>query len=180
MGRKTKNSYEKYNYEQKLKAVLAVIENYQTFRSAAAEIGTDKESVRRWVGLYKQFGTEGLLIKKRDFSLEFKLSIIRYMQENRLSFFKTAIEFGITNDSVLRKWYRIYNEHGVLGLMSKNLYRNNGMRSGKPNQDEKTREELLKELEYLRAENAYLKKLQALVQERIAVENEKRQKRSKN
>ena len=34
-------------------------------------------------------------------------------------------------------------------------------------------EELLKELEYLRAENAYLKKLQALVEERIVRESGK-------
>ena len=170
----------KYSYGEKLKAVFGVIENYRSLRAVATEIGTDKETVRRWVGLYKQFGTEGLLIENVNFSLEFKLSAIKYMQENHLSFFKTAIKFGITNDSVLRKWYRIYNEYGVAGLMPKNQCRNKEMSSKKPNQDEKTKEELLKELQYLRAENAYLKKLQALVQERIARENGRNQKPSKN
>ena len=41
-------------------------------------------------------------------------------------------------------------------------------------------EELLKELEYLRAENAYLKKLQALVEERIVRESGKEPKPSKD
>ena len=42
------------------------------------------------------------------------------------------------------------------------------------------RQELLKELEYLRAENAYLKKLQALVEERIVRESVKEPKPSKD
>jgi len=173
-------SKREYSYGEKLKAVFGVIENYRSLRAVAKEIGTDKESVRRWVGLYKQFGTEGLLIENDNFSLEFKLSAIRYMQENHLSFFKTAIKFGIINDSVLRKWYRIYNEYGVAGLMPKNQCRNKEMSSNKPKQDEKTKEELLKELVYLRAENAYLKKLQALVQERETRGNGKKQKPSMN
>ncbi len=41
-------------------------------------------------------------------------------------------------------------------------------------------EELLKELEYLRAENAYLKKLQALVEGRIVRESGKESKPSKD
>ena len=44
----------------------------------------------------------------------------------------------------------------------------------KINSNVKSEKELLEELEYLRAENAYLKKLRALVQERIEQEEKKK------
>jgi transposase len=59
-------------------------------------------------------------------------------------------------------------------------------KSGKPKsaavvKSSKSREEeLLAELEYLLAENTYLKKLEALVRERIARESGKKQKPSKD
>jgi transposase len=170
----------KYSYEQKLKAVLAVIEDYRSMRSVAKEMCADKKEVSRWVALYKQFGQDGLLIKNGSYSVEFKLSVIRYMKENDLSYFKTAVKFGIPCGSVIGRWNRICNEKGVVGIMLKNKDRNKDISSKEPNQDKKTKEELLKELQYLRAENAYLKKLQALVQERLSRENGKKQKPSKN
>ena len=171
----------KYGYEQRLQAVFEVIKNYKTFQSVATEIGADKKEIRRWVAMYEEFGSDGLLIKNRHYSVEFKLSVIKYMRENSLSFFKAAIKFGIPDDSSVREWARIYNEYGAVGFMQKNRCRNKDMNSDKESKlNEKTKEELLKDLEYLQAENAYLKKLQALVQERIALENGRRQKPSKN
>ncbi len=46
--------------------------------------------------------------------------------------------------------------------------------SVKKQDSDKTKEELLEELEYVRAENEYLKKLSALVQERKAREQKKK------
>ena len=50
----------------------------------------------------------------------------------------------------------------------------NKKKPAKKEDSDKTREELLEELEYLRAENEYLKKLDALVQERKAQERKKK------
>ena len=52
--------------------------------------------------------------------------------------------------------------------------KNNRPDSAKKNDSEKTKKELLEELEYVRAENEYLKKLSALVQERKAREQKKK------
>ena len=46
--------------------------------------------------------------------------------------------------------------------------------SVKKKDSDKTREELLEELQYVRAENEYLKKLSALVQERKARQQKKK------
>jgi len=165
------NKCNRYNYEQKLAAVISVTEDYRSMQSVAKKIGASKQEVRRWVALYKQFGKDGLIIKNNHYSVEFKLSAIRYMQMNKLSYFQTAVKFGIPCDSVLQKWKRKYEQ-------GENLCRNKFVNTDKPN--EKTKEELIKEIQYLQVEVAYLKKLQALVQERESRKNGKKSKPSKN
>jgi transposase len=105
------------------------------------------------------------------------------MEKNKISYFKTAVIFGIPCDSVLQKWKRKYDEQGAIGFIQGNLCRKEKMSFKKSKLEEKTKEELLKELkelQCLQVENAYLKKLQALVQERITRENGKKPKPSKN
>lgn len=169
----------KYSYEVKLRAVLSVINDHRSSRSVAAEIGSEQKHIRRWVALYKAHGVTGLLHKHTTYSGEFKVSVIRYMHENHLSLFETAIKFGIPNDSVVCNWERIYYEQGESGLMQENRGRKKTMRGNQPKKrklEKQTEEDLISEVQRLRAENAYLKKLQALVQERIARENESGQK----
>jgi len=177
------NKKSKYSYEQRLKAVLSVVEDYRSMQSVAAKIGASKQEVRRWVFLYKQFGKDGLTIKNGKYSLEFKLSVIRHMEENKLSYFKTAVIFGIPCDSVLQKWKRKYDEQGEICFIQKNLCRKKYMSSKKiklNEKNERTKEDMEGELLRLQVENAYLKKLQALVQERVSRGSGKKPKPSKN
>ena len=97
------------------------------------------------------------------------------MRENHLSLFETAVKFGISNDSVVLAWDRLYESEGASALYRDNrgkmkkprkYKQSTGAKSGKPTEDN-----LLEELEYLRAENAYLKKLRVLVEQRISREN---------
>jgi len=68
---------------------------------------------------------------------------------------------------LLSKWYKIYQEFGIDGLKLDRRGRHYKMaKKSKTSNETKTKEELEKELEYLRAENEYLKKLNALVQKR--------------
>ena len=73
-------------------------------------------------------------------------------------------------------WAKHYEEDGYNGLIDKKKGRPSmrKKKSIKKDDSEKSREELLEELEYLRAENEYLKKLDALVQERKAQERKKK------
>ena len=169
-----------YSYEEKLKAVLLVVKDYRSIQSVAEKIGASKQGVRRWVELYKQFGKDGLIIKNGSYSIEFKLSVLRHMEKNKLSYFKTAVIFGIPCDSVLQKWKRKYDEIGEMGFIQENLHRKEYMNFEKSNLKEKTKEELEKEVFYLQAEVDCLKKLQALVQKKEALEKERKQRLSKN
>ncbi len=79
--------------------------------------------------------------------------------------------FNLSAEILVRRWLDVYNDAGAEGLLN--------MQCGRPGQMTKPKnippltdkeleklspEELRAELRYLRAENAYLKKLKALVQ----------------
>ena len=168
----------RYTYEEKLEAVLRVVNNNMSCGKSACILGTTKEVVRRWVARYKQFGPEGLIMKHGTYSGDFKLSVIKYMHDNHLSMFETAVKFGIPSNSILAKWEQIYYEEGVQGLYVDRCRRNQKMSSTKTTKkelNEETKENLIAEVQRLRMENEYLKKLQALVQERISREDGKKQ-----
>jgi transposase len=169
----------KYSYEKKLESVLLVLESGCSARKVARLIGSEQKHIRRWVALYQAHGEEGLRIKRGSYSGDFKLSVITCMYENHLSLFETAVKFGIPNDSVVLSWDRIYRLEGLSGL-----YQDNRGRMKKPKKPKPSvitgQADIQKELEYLRAENAYLKKLQALVEDRIARESGSAQKPSKD
>lgn len=172
----------KYSYEEKLEAVLRVVDEGMSISASAKITGTAYEHVRRWVMRYKQFGPEALLIKHGTYNGSFKLSVIEYMHSNHLSISQAAVLFGIPTDVTVGKWERIYYEEGPDALFRDNRGRPKIM-SSKPSKkklDKKTEEDLIAEVQRLRMENEYLKKLQALVQERIALENGKEPPSSKN
>ncbi len=163
----------KYSYEEKLAAVeLVVVDDFSTHEAAKIS-GIPRTPILRWVDRYKQFGPEGLLTKRRTYDGTFKISVIEYMHENHLSLCQTAVKFGIPTEVTVGKWERIYYEEGPHGLFRDNRGKKSKMNSDKPKRKIKkeTEEDLVAEVQRLRMENEYLKKLQALVQERIAREN---------
>lgn len=165
----------KYSYEEKLEAVLRVVEDGMSAKQSGHILGTVETLVRRWVERYRQFGPEGLLMKHGSYDGAFKISVIEYMHANHLSLFQTAVKFGIPTDATVGKWERIYYEEGPEALYRDNRGRSRKMSSDKTKKkiNKETEEDLISEVQRLRMENEYLKKLQALVQKRIAQENGK-------
>ncbi|MDR0419766.1 MAG: hypothetical protein LBH34_06105 [Prevotellaceae bacterium] len=82
----------KYSYE-KIEEVRTVLSGEASLRLAAVNSGADHKYVRRWVALYEMHGESGLRMRQGNYSGDFKLSVIRYMHENPLSLFDTAIKF---------------------------------------------------------------------------------------
>ena len=89
------------------------------------------------------------------------------MQNEHLSYCETADRFGLRHKRV-QDWERIYLTEGVEGLY---IERRGRASSGRPRKlPVEVEEDLLAEVQRLRAEVDYLKKLQALV-----LEDERRQ-----
>lgn len=179
MDKDFRGVFMKYSYYQKLGAVRSVLQKHESVLSVARRLGTNESHLRRWIARYQEFGSEGLRMKRYTYSGEFKLSAIMYMRENHLSLNETAVKFGVANESTLSKWERIYYEEGEAGL-----YRDNRgkmkTKPKKPKLQPQVEEDLIAENQRLRAEVAYLKKLRALVEERIARESGSAQKPSKD
>ena len=164
----------KYSNEEKLEAVLRVLNDGMSQAQSAKILGAHKTCVHKWVQLYNELGPEGLIVKHGSYTGEFKQNVIEYMHENHLSNRQTAAKFGIPAPSVVDKWERIYYEEGPQGLYLDKRGRPrkmNSKKSNKPKLNKETEEDLIAEVQRLRMENEYLKKLNALVQERIAREN---------
>ncbi len=99
----------------------------------------------------------------KRYTPEFKKHIIETMQEEHLSYSETARRFEVNDHHQIQAWERIYLEEGPEVFAVERRGRGS---KGRPRKFPKeVEEDLLAEVQRLRAENEYLKKLQALVLE---------------
>ena len=108
-------------------------------------------------------------VPNKRYTPEFKRMVVETIEKENLSIRAAMQEFGINDHKIIERWERIYLEEGPEGLSVERRGRSSKGRPPKqlPKQVE---EDLLAEVQRLRAENDYLKNLQALV-----LEDERRQ-----
>lgn len=112
-------------------------------------------------------------LTRSEYDLEFKLQVLRRMQDESLSCREAGAVFNIRRFDVIGTWERAYQAGGLAGLTSAREAKKVGMSeaaredgSVESTQDaERSRRELLQELRQLRMENAFLKKLEALARD---------------
>jgi transposase len=164
----------KYDVQFKLGVVRQYLDGDIGYKALARKHGLSHSMVHRWITWFQAHGTLAPSKKAGPYSADFKLSVLRHMWDNSLSFGQTAILFNLRSSHSISNWERIYRADGPSGLLPRRRGRPKDMTipTTKPESatkaDERPRDELLAELEYLRMENAYLKKLRALVQAKQA------------
>ena len=104
----------------------------------------------------------------KRYTPEFKIKVVETMRREKLSYCEAARQFEISDHKMVARWERIYLEEGPDGLRIERRGRKSTGRS--PKLEKKVKEDLIAEVQRLRAENAYLKKLNALVAERVRQE----------
>ena len=111
-------------------------------------------------------------IPNKRYTPEFKKLVIETMKEEKLSYSETERRFGVVR-SRITAWERIYLTEGPEGFTIER--RGRGSKGRPPKRlPKEVEEDLLAEVQRLRAENDYLKNLQALV-----LEDERRQRRKR-
>ena len=109
----------------------------------------------------------------KKYTPEFKKLVVETMLKEKLSYREAARKFELRSDSQIRNWERIYLTEGPEGLAIER--RGRGSKGRPPKQlPKQVEEDLLAEVQRLRAENEYLKNLQALV-----LEDERRQRKKR-
>ena len=167
-----KNKKHSLSFKQRI--VEEIRDGISSVHGQATEHSLAHSMVRRWYRQFEAYGIEGLTSKPyTHYSASFKLEVLHAISAERLSLMDAIIRFNLPNQSVIVNWREQFHMHGIEGLKSKPKGRprmkqkdklsNKGHRSV-TNPPLTTQQELLKENEYLRAEIALLKKLQALVQ----------------
>lgn len=163
----------KYSKAFKLKVVQTYLSGKQGQNLVSDEFNINRSQVKEWVSAYKHNGEAGLTPRSsnRRYSAEFKLSVIAYRHRHNLSLLETAKHFNIASFSTLHVWEQRYNHQGIHALIDR---RGDDKMKPQPKNPyitdkpvaQMTAEELMRELQYRRTENAYLKKLDALIQQK--------------
>lgn len=98
-------------------------------------------------------------VPNKRYTPEFKKLVIETMRNEKLSYSETARQFGVVR-SRITAWERIYLTEGAEGLA---VERRGRRSTGRPKKlPKEIEEDLLAEVQRLRAENEYLKKLASL------------------
>lgn len=174
----------RYDEWFKLQVAQQCLHDGTSLREVARQHGLDHSLVRTWRESYCQHGVEGLRTTYTHRSAAFKLQVLETMWREGLSRRQTEALFDIRERGAIGRWERQYHSGGLTALEPKRKRRRTMTRkppspSPRPD-DERSQEELLEELAYLRAENAYLKKLDALIREQEAATRGKKPRPSKD
>jgi len=152
----------KTSKEERLEAIRAV-EAGGSIGGVSKRYQIDRNMLGICVRLYREYGEKGLSSHAYNWTAEQKCRVLQYMHENHLSCQETGIQFGISGSSTIWQWEQRYLENGIEGLEGKKKGRK--PKTPKPKPPKTREEELLDRIQYLEAENEYLKKLNALVAE---------------
>ncbi|HBI2078054.1 TPA: IS3 family transposase [Enterococcus faecalis] len=158
----------KYNYEFKKKVVEAYNKGEGGYASLARRFSIPHHAiVEKWVKSVEKAGFKSLCRRNKNqkYSSKFKEDVVRYYQISGESTLDVAIKFGLPDRGMVTKWHTLFINEGAEGLSPK--VRGNSSMINKKQKDHAkkivTREqELEREVELLRAELAFLKKLRAL------------------
>ena len=158
-----------YSVELKLEIVERYLKGDIGLKKLAQEYHVNYGDIQKWRDAYQEHGVKGLSTTHGTYTGEFKVCVVEYIHNTGASIRKTAAHFNIPSFKTVSQWERIYYEQGKDALFKEQRGRTSKMgrkRLQKSKTNIETNEDLLAEVQRLRMENEYLKKLNALIQKR--------------
>ncbi|QPI63553.1 IS3 family transposase [Vreelandella venusta] len=156
----------RYNEDFKLRVVQQCLHDNTSLREVARQHGLDHSLVRTWRERYRQHGVAGLRKQYKHYSAAFKRKVLETMWRDGLSQRQAQAFFNIREMGAIGRWARQYHSSGLTALEPKPKGRRPMTKKPSstpiPPDGERSQEDLLEELAYLRAENAYFKKARCL------------------
>ena len=163
----------KYKTEFKLEVVQSFLAGEGGAKLLARRWSVPEEKIRTWASHYHLHGIDGLRPKRSANSAQFKLQVLAHQDREQLSSRQVAALYDIRNPNQVVVWRRNLNQGRLKEEQPKMKPER---RSATPPSTvvadaEKT---LREENDRLRAEVAYLKKLQALIRSKRSAAPTKR------
>lgn len=156
-----------YETKFKLKVVESFLAGEGGAKLLARRWSVPEEKIRLWVSHYRLHGVAGLQPKRGTYTAYFKLQVLSHQVREQLSSRQVAAIYDIRNPNQVVVWRRVFDDGGVAALEDRRQA--HPMKADKPNPEPPNTDSassnraLREEVERLRAEVAYLKKLEALV-----------------
>ncbi|WP_255258199.1 helix-turn-helix domain-containing protein [Bacillus sp. AFS018417] len=166
----------KYSLETKLAAVHAYLDGVESFQVTAQKHNVNIVMLKKWVAKFREHGLAGLQKGYTDYSIEFKMDVLNYINKTGASILEATTVFNIPSSNTVWMWKELFDTQGIDALQPKKKGRPSMKKKPEKNQPEGSEESLKAEIERLRMENAYLKKLHALIQEKEKSQNKTKRK----
>ena len=161
-------------------AAVRMLDEGRSANSICKELHVGLNSLRVWYQQYKRGGEERLLPKVPPrLSYAEKILIIEDIVKNSISLTVASIKYELACET-LRRWLIAYRSSGPNGLRRKNESTMSKKKRNYTDEELDELEQLRRRNEWLEAENALLKKVRALVEEKEARLRATGQKPSKN
>ncbi|MFX2612005.1 transposase [Enterobacter mori] len=158
----------KFSLEFKKEVSEKYLEDELSLKYVARMYGISPCTVRKWAYVYREHGIGVLTGKKGRYSADFELMVVKEIVDDCFSVRETAVKHGIPAFGAVCTWlekYRKYGEDAFIRKNKKNIPVPDKRVIPAPTLTALTENER-DELEQLRVENDYLKKLKALVQQK--------------
>lgn len=169
----------KYQTEFKLKVVSSFLAGDGGAKLLARQWSVPEEKIRTWVSHYRLHGIDGLRPKRSTYSAQFKLQVLSHQDREQLSSRQVAAIYDIRNPNQVVVWRRNLDQGRLQDIANEKEERPKMKLEGRcaaPSNKvvADAAQTLREENERLRAEVAYLKKLQALIRSKRSAAPTKR------
>ena len=147
-------------------AAVRLLEAGRSANSICKELKVSPNSLRIWYHQYIEGGELQLLsVRRRTF--DEKCVIVEDIVKNNLPLKLASAKYGLRSDT-LKIWVDAYKLKGIEGLQRKNVHSMSKKKRIYTESELDELEQLRRRNEWLEAENALLKKVKALVEEKEA------------
>lgn len=163
----------KYQTEFKLKVVKRLLAGDGGAKLLARQWSVPEEKIRTWVSRYRLHGIDGLNPKRSTYSAQFKLQVLTHQDREQLSSRQVAAVYDIRNPNQVVVWRCKLEKGGVeaFGIREQDhstMKKERRCPAPPSTGTTDSAQALREENERLRAEVAYLKKLQTLIRSKQA------------